>query len=162
MVSVLGFVVYTMERFMISLSLLFVLVFKYCDHLAWGRESWSMCFSSICLINFHVLISVLFRFLLVSGAGCGLWLWHSLDVSTNCFFFFCCCCFIIYFNSSAFTTEPRSKAVICPSFKNQWLKRLSYLSRTMRKCVLCHMRTTKAQIRLRIRAVWSAPLFFAA
>ena len=29
----------------------------------------------------------------------------------------------------------------------------------MRKCVLCHMRTTKAQISLRIRAVWSAPLF---
>ena len=31
----------------------------------------------------------------------------------------------------------------------------------MRKCVLCHMRTTKAQISLRIRAVWSAPLLFA-
>ena len=30
------------------------------------------------------------------------------------------------------------------------------------KRVLCHMRTTKAQISLRIRAVWSAPLFFAA
>ena len=28
--------------------------------------------------------------------------------------------------------------------------------------VLCHMRTTKAQISLRIRAVWSAPLLFAA
>ena len=35
-------------------------------------------------------------------------------------------------------------------------------SRAMRKCVLCHMRTTKAQISLRIRAVWSAPLLFAA
>ena len=34
------------------------------------------------------------------------------------------------------------------------------LSRAMRKSVLCHMRTTKAQISLRIRAVWSAPLFF--
>ena len=32
----------------------------------------------------------------------------------------------------------------------------------MRKCVLCHMWTTKAQISLRIRAVWSAPLLFAA
>ena len=35
-------------------------------------------------------------------------------------------------------------------------------SRAMRKCALCHMRTTKAQISLRIRAVWSAPLWFAA
>ena len=26
-----------------------------------------------------------FLFLLVSGAGCGLWLWHSLDFSINCF-----------------------------------------------------------------------------
>ena len=30
---------------------------------------------------------------------------------------------------------------------------VTYLSRAMRKCVLCHMRTTKAQISLRIRAV---------
>ena len=34
-------------------------------------------------------------------------------------------------------------------------------SRAMRKRVLCHMRTTKAQISLRIRAVWSALLLFA-
>ena len=32
----------------------------------------------------------------------------------------------------------------------------------VRKRVLCHMRTTKAQISLHIRAVWSAPLLFAA
>ena len=32
----------------------------------------------------------------------------------------------------------------------------------MRKRVLCHMPTTKAQISLRIRGVWSAPLLFAA
>ena len=32
----------------------------------------------------------------------------------------------------------------------------------MRKHVLCHMRTTKVQISLRIRAVWSAPLLFTA
>ena len=31
------------------------------------------------------------------------------------------------------------------------------VSQAMRKCVLCHMRTTKAQISLCIRAVWSAP-----
>ena len=30
------------------------------------------------------------------------------------------------------------------------------------KTCLCHMRTTKAQISLRIRAVWSAPLLFTA
>ena len=35
-----------------------------------------------------------------------------------------------------------------------------HISRAMRKRVLCHMRTTKAQISLRIRAVWSAPLLF--
>ena len=33
------------------------------------------------------------------------------------------------------------------------------MNQNTRKCVLCHMRTTKVQIRLRIRAVWSAPLF---
>ena len=37
-----------------------------------------------------------------------------------------------------------------------------YLSWAMRKCVLWHMRTTKTQISLRIRAVRSAPLLFAA
>ena len=36
------------------------------------------------------------------------------------------------------------------------------MSRAMRKCVLCHMWTTKARISLRIHAVWSAPLLFAA
>ena len=37
-----------------------------------------------------------------------------------------------------------------------------YLSLIMRKPVLCHMRTTKVQISLRIHAVWSAPLLFTA
>ena len=36
------------------------------------------------------------------------------------------------------------------------------LSRALRKCVLCHIRTKKAQISLRICAVWSAPLLFTA
>ena len=31
------------------------------------------------------------------------------------------------------------------------------MSQAMRKCVLCHMQTTKVQISLRMRAVWSAP-----
>ena len=34
------------------------------------------------------------------------------------------------------------------------------LGHAMPKCVLCHMWTKKVQISLRIRAVWSAPLFF--
>ena len=36
------------------------------------------------------------------------------------------------------------------------------MGKGMRKRVLWHMRTTKVQISLRICAVWSAPLFFAA
>ena len=36
-----------------------------------------------------------------------------------------------------------------------------HMSRAMRKCVSCHMRTTKVQISLHVRAVWSAPLLFA-
>ena len=39
---------------------------------------------------------------------------------------------------------------------------LCEMDQVMRKCVLCHMRTTKVQISLRIRAVWSAPLLFTA
>ena len=38
----------------------------------------------------------------------------------------------------------------------------SSMGQVMRKSVLCHMRTTKVQISLRIRAAWSAPLLFAA
>ena len=37
-----------------------------------------------------------------------------------------------------------------------------YLGQVMQKRVLSHMRTTKVQISLRILAVWSAPLLFAA
>ena len=42
----------------------------------------------------------------------------------------------------------------------KWLEK--YLDKVMQKRVLYHMQTTKAQISLRIRAVWSAPLLFAA
>ena len=51
------------------------------------------------------------------------------------------------------------------SFNGHWVKHqptLNKVSRAMTKGLLCHMRTTKAQISLRIRAVWSAPLLFAA
>ena len=36
------------------------------------------------------------------------------------------------------------------------------MGQVMQKRVLCHMGTTKVQISLCIRAVWSAPLLFAA
>ena len=42
-----------------------------------------VCVLLVHLFIFHVLISVLFLFLLVSGVGCGLWLWRSPDVSIN-------------------------------------------------------------------------------
>ena len=51
----------------------------------WERESWFMCFSCICLFILHALICVRFLFLLVSGVGCGLWLWHPLHFSINAF-----------------------------------------------------------------------------
>ena len=59
--------------------------FQHCDHLAWGKGSWSVCFSCICLFVLYVLVFVIFVFLLVSDVGCGLLLWHSLDVSINFF-----------------------------------------------------------------------------
>ena len=45
---------------------------------------------------------------------------------------------------------------------NRFFFKRNNMSRAMRTCVWCHLRTTKAQISLRIRAVWSAPLLFAA
>ena len=36
----------------------------------------------------HVLVFVLFLFLLVSGVGCGLSLWHSLHFSVNFLFLY--------------------------------------------------------------------------
>ena len=51
--------------------------------------------------------------------------------------------------------DPHGKHGLSGAHKNQ-------MSRAMRKCDLCHTRTTKVQISLRICAVWSAPLLFAA
>ena len=61
--SLSGFVVYTSGRSVLSHALLFVYAFlfsptKHCDHLAWGRQSWSMCFSCICLFILLASISV--------------------------------------------------------------------------------------------------------
>ena len=69
-----------------SLFSYFFIPFIPCDHLAWRRGGWSMCFSCMCLFVLHVSVFVLFLFILVSGVGCCLWLWHSLDVSINFFF----------------------------------------------------------------------------
>ena len=48
---------------MFGLALLFVYVllsFSHFDHLAWGRGSWSLCLSCICLLSMHTLICVTF------------------------------------------------------------------------------------------------------
>ena len=45
----------------------------------------------VCVLLVHLFVCFVqvsfchFLFLLVLGAGCGLWLWHSLDFSINCF-----------------------------------------------------------------------------
>ena len=49
---------------MFGLVLLFIYVFllsfKHFDHLAWGRGSWSLCLSCICLLAMYTLICVTF------------------------------------------------------------------------------------------------------
>ena len=56
---------------MFGLTLLFVYVFllsfQHFDHLAWGRGSWSLCLSCICLLAVHTLICVTFS--LPPGVG---------------------------------------------------------------------------------------------
>ena len=47
------------------------------------------------LFVLHVLVFVLFLILLVSGVGCGLWLWHSLSFSINVFKAFKCILMLI-------------------------------------------------------------------
>ena len=54
-----------------------------CDYLAWVRERILVPFVRLFDLVFGF---VCFLFLLVSGKGCGLWLWHSLDFSLNFFF----------------------------------------------------------------------------
>ena len=79
----------------------------------------------------------------VSELSCGLWLRIFLDFILALFSYN-----IVKFVASTVLYSDNNDE-IC-------------MSRAMTKCVLSHMRTTKAQIRLRIRAVWSAPLLFAA
>ena len=49
-----------------------------------GEEGAGVCASRafVCLF-LHVLVSVIFLFLLLSGVGCSMRLWHSLDFSIN-------------------------------------------------------------------------------
>ena len=44
-----------------------------------------ICFEVKRLVVLRVYVFVLLLFLLVSSTGCGLWLWHTLDVSINFF-----------------------------------------------------------------------------
>ena len=71
---------------MFGLALLFVCVFlltyEHFDHLAWGRGSWSLCLSCICLLAMHTLICV--TFCIPPGVGC--WLRLLLVARTG---FFC-------------------------------------------------------------------------
>ena len=48
----------------------FLLPFNHFDHLAWGRSSWSLCLSYICLLVMHTLICVTFSL----PPGVGSWL----------------------------------------------------------------------------------------
>ena len=60
----------------VGLALLFVYVFllsfQHFDHLVWGRGSWSLCLSCICLLAMHTLICVTFSF------PPGVWGWLRL------------------------------------------------------------------------------------
>ena len=59
---------------MFGLALLFVYVFlpafQHFDHLAWGRGSWSLCLSCMCLLAIHTLVCVTFSL----PPGVGVWL----------------------------------------------------------------------------------------
>ena len=63
---------------------------KTCFITSLGEEGSCLCASRafVCLFLFCFFVRVSFChfiFLLVSGAGCRLWLWHSPDFSINCF-----------------------------------------------------------------------------
>ena len=57
---------------------------KTCFITSLGEEGSGLC-ASRAFVCFVRVSFCHFLFLLVSGAGCGLWLWHSLDFSINCF-----------------------------------------------------------------------------
>ena len=57
--------------------------FQHYDYLAWGRENLVL---FVRLFDLRSFSFVCFLFFLVSGKGCGLWLWHSLDFTLTHFF----------------------------------------------------------------------------
>ena len=71
---------------MFGLALLFDYVFLlsdwHFDHLAWGRGSWSLCLSCMCLLAMHTLICVTFSF----PPGVGGWLRLLLVALPRLFF----------------------------------------------------------------------------
>ena len=81
------FVVYTtgascFKVFPCSLSSRFIVLFSIVI-ISLGEEGAGLCACRAFVL--YVLFFVIFLFLLVSGVGCGLWLWHSLDFSINFF-----------------------------------------------------------------------------
>ena len=52
------------------------------DHLAWGRGSWPMCVSCICLFVCFACVSFCPLYL---SLGVGVWLRFMIDFSINCF-----------------------------------------------------------------------------
>ena len=79
------FVVYSTRRFVLGLTLYYFVLVFFSVLLAlrlprlWKRELFLGLF--VCLFDLRLFGFVCFLFLLVSGKGCGLWLWHSLDFS---------------------------------------------------------------------------------
>ena len=79
--------VFTVRRFILSYALLFVLIFSvlFSTVITLLRKEKAGLYASrefVCLSCMHYLFC-LFVFLWVSGVGCGLLLWHSLDFSFN-------------------------------------------------------------------------------
>ena len=99
----LSFVLRVVSCWFLACSLFWWSFFKSClalnniiTSLGEELENWSICLSCICLFILHELLSVFFLSCLVSGVGCGLWMWHSVDF----WFIFIC-------NSSLYTDRVR-------------------------------------------------------
>ena len=79
------FVIYSTGRFVLCLTLCYILFLCFSVLLALRlprlgkREPIVLLF--VCLFDLCLFVFVGFLFLFVSGKGCGLWLWHSLDFS---------------------------------------------------------------------------------
>ena len=69
----------------------------------------------LCLFGF-----VGFLFLLGSGKGCGLWLWHSLDFSLTFFLFYEAICFMSYLVLSSLAFSKKSEGTLFLAFRGAW------------------------------------------